>query len=196
VEAIKLNENIGFSNVAFQWSMQCNVPRVSSQYQWLFYAVIISINLNMLSSLLQAWHGFALISSPCRIFHLYALLECADLWQRRRRKCPTGGMLFLQYFNPSFSYKRLPNRFHYSVDAFQCPAPRQTAVNPDGSIWESSTLECVKLSSRILEAWISELVPWQVLRAVRDAWTALTQWYILRELNEAEYIHVWFVRMF
>jgi hypothetical protein len=33
-------------------------------------------------------------------------------------------MLFLQYFNPSFSYKRLPSRFHYSIDAFQCSAPR------------------------------------------------------------------------
>jgi hypothetical protein len=40
-----------------------------------------------------------------------------------------------------------------SVDAFQCPAPRRTAVGPDGSLWESSTLECVKLPPQILEAW-------------------------------------------
>jgi hypothetical protein len=124
VEAIRLNMNVVFSKVAFQWSMQCNFPKVWSQYHWLFYAGIRSINLNKLCSPLQAWHGFSWISSPCWVFHLYALPECADFWLRRRRKCPTGGMLFLQYFNPSFSYMRLPSRFHNSVDAFQCPAPR------------------------------------------------------------------------
>jgi hypothetical protein len=45
-----------------------------------------------------------------------------------------------------------------SVDAFQCPAPRRTAVGPDGSIWESSTLECVKFPPRILEAWTNGCV--------------------------------------